>query len=602
MSYSLKSTFATLPKTARGVPIVLGGDPKGKNFLYSNGNSIIIRHIDNPEQADLYTEHSQPTTVAKYSPSGFYIASADITGKVRIWDTTQKEHILKNEFQPIAGPIKDLAWSGDSQKVVVGGEGRERFGHVFSADTGTSVGEIMGQSKSINSVDFRSSRPFRIITASEDNTVAFFHGPPFKFQFTIQDHTRFVNSVRYSPDGELFVSGGADGKCFIFDGKTGEKKAELGNPAHKMGIYGVTFSPDNKQVLTISGDKTAKIWDATDHFLVKEFVLGTQVDDMLVGCLWQGNHILTVSLSGHITYLDQSNPSKPLRIIKGHNKPITALVLSKDKKYAFTASFDGNICRWDVSNGHCDLISGKGHTNQVQDICIDSTHLITCGMDDMVFFTDLNKIPDCGYQSSVKMTSQPKGIAVGPDGTVFVACIKEIAILKDGKLLQSLKADYEPQCVAINVAGTELAVGGGDMDKKVHIFSVSGSCKLEEKKGLEHHGCLKDISYSPDGRYLAACDAFRKIQLYELPEHKVCEWGYHTARVNSINWSPDSKHLASGALDTHCIIWDPSSKTNYTVIKGAHPQSQVTRVEWVDNNTLLSVGQDSCVKQWSIKH
>lgn len=57
---------------------------------------------------------------------------------------------------------------------------------MFSADTGTSVGEIMGQSKPINSVDFRAERPFRIVTASEDNTLAFFHGPPFKFQFTLQ--------------------------------------------------------------------------------------------------------------------------------------------------------------------------------------------------------------------------------------------------------------------------------------------------------------------------------------------------------------------------------------------------------------------------------
>ena len=28
------------------MPIVLGGDPKGKNFLYTNGNSVIIRDIN----------------------------------------------------------------------------------------------------------------------------------------------------------------------------------------------------------------------------------------------------------------------------------------------------------------------------------------------------------------------------------------------------------------------------------------------------------------------------------------------------------------------------------------------------------------------------
>lgn len=51
---------------------------------------------------------------------------SDQSGKVRIWDTVNKEHLLKNEFQPIGGPIKDISWSLDSQRVVVVGEGRER--------------------------------------------------------------------------------------------------------------------------------------------------------------------------------------------------------------------------------------------------------------------------------------------------------------------------------------------------------------------------------------------------------------------------------------------------------------------------------------------
>lgn len=38
--------YATLPRTQRGQPIVLGGDPKGINFLYANGNSVIIRNIE----------------------------------------------------------------------------------------------------------------------------------------------------------------------------------------------------------------------------------------------------------------------------------------------------------------------------------------------------------------------------------------------------------------------------------------------------------------------------------------------------------------------------------------------------------------------------
>lgn len=46
VSVHLEYIFATLPRTQRGQPLVLGGDPKGKNFLYTNGNSVIIRNID----------------------------------------------------------------------------------------------------------------------------------------------------------------------------------------------------------------------------------------------------------------------------------------------------------------------------------------------------------------------------------------------------------------------------------------------------------------------------------------------------------------------------------------------------------------------------
>jgi len=46
MSYTRKSIYAVLPSTTRGQPTQLSGDPKGKNFLYTNGRSVIIRDIE----------------------------------------------------------------------------------------------------------------------------------------------------------------------------------------------------------------------------------------------------------------------------------------------------------------------------------------------------------------------------------------------------------------------------------------------------------------------------------------------------------------------------------------------------------------------------
>jgi WD repeat-containing protein 1 (actin-interacting protein 1) len=40
---------------------------------------------------------------------------------------------------------------------------------------------------------------------------------------------------------------------------------------------------------------------------------------------------------------------------------------------------------------------------------------------------------------------------------------------------------------------------------------------------------------------------------YDKPHSN--EWGFHTAKVNSVAWSPNSKYVASGGLDCSIIIW-----------------------------------------------
>ena len=52
-----------------------------------------------------------------------------------------------------------------------------------------------------------------------------------------------------------------------------------------------------------------------------EFKMGTTFESQQVGCLWQGDYLLSVSVSGFINYLDKNDPSKPIRILTvgGHN-------------------------------------------------------------------------------------------------------------------------------------------------------------------------------------------------------------------------------------------------------------------------------------------
>lgn len=594
--------FSSLPKTTRGSPTVLKGDPKGKNFLYTNGTSVFIRDIENPAISDVYTQHAYNATVAVYAPSGFYIASADAAGKIRIWDTTQAEHLLKYEYQPLGGPIKDIAWSPDSKRIVVVGEGREKFGHVFLWDTGASVGDVNGHSKSINAVDYRPERPFRIVTASEDTEVGFFAGPPFKYHHLNKEHTNFVNCVKYSPDGSLFASGGADGKIYIYDGKEGDNGVSLGGErAHKGGIYGLSWSGDGKKLLSASADKTAKIWDITAEKASTEFTFGNAIDDQQLGCLWQGDYLLTVSLSACINYLDVNNPSRPRRILAGHNKNILSLASTGDGSTLYTGSFDSRICQWNVQSGEAKIFKGKGHTNQVSEMALSGENvLVTCSMDDTVRLTDLKTLEYGSHFTG--MGSQPRGIACGKDDLVVVACIKEVAVLREGNPVFSLPVDYEPICVAVHPGQTEVAVGG--MTKYVYIYTLESNTLVEKTK-LEltvNVNSVWALAYSPDGAWLATGDSDKKVNIFDSVKNSKKNYlEAHNARVTCLAWSPDSRLLASGGLDTNIFIYNVDDESKKKMdIRGAHPQGVISRISWLSNNRLVSAGHDCCLRFWTV--
>nr|CAD7413017.1 unnamed protein product [Timema poppensis] len=78
----------------------------------------------------------------------------------------------------------------------------------------------------------------------------------------------------------------------------------------------------------------------------------------------------------------------------------------------------------------------------------------------------------------------------------------------------------------------------------------------------------------------------KTMSVFRLAHKK--EWGFHNARVNCVAWSPNSLLVASGSLDTTIIIWSTHNPAKHTIIKNAHPQSQITRLAWLDDETLVS--------------
>ncbi|XP_021727298.1 actin-interacting protein 1-1-like [Chenopodium quinoa] len=602
----LSETYACVPSTERGRGILISGDPKSNNILYCNGRSVIIRNLDNPQNVEVYGEHAYPVTVARYSPNGEWIASADVSGIVRIWGT-HNGFVLKNEFKVLSGRIDDLQWSPDSLRIVASGDGKGKsLVRAFMWDSGSTVGEFDGHSRRVLSCAFKPSRPYRIVTCGEDFLVNFYEGPPFKFKHSQREHSNFVNCVRFSSDGSKFITVGSDKKGIIYEGKTGEKLGELSaQDGHQGSIYAVSWSPDSKQVLTVSADKTAKIWEISQDGngkVIKTLISGSGgVEDMLVGCLWQNDHLITVSLGGVINVYSASDLEKAPCTLSGHIKNVSSLIIFKnDRNMVLSCSYDGVVVKWIRGVGYFGNINMKGHAPIKCCIAVEG-EIILSGFDNKVWRAPI-QADECGSAEHVDVGSQPKdlSVALNVPELVLVATDSGAVLLNGLKVLSSIDLGFTVTASAISPDGTEAVLGG--QDGKLHIYSVSGDTLTEEAVLEKHRGAITVIRYSPDVSMFASGDANREAVVWDRStrEVKLNNMLYHTARINCLAWSPESTMVATGSLDTSVIIYElgkPASSR--TTVKAAH-LGGVYGVEFADECSIYSSGEDGCVRLWAI--
>ena len=125
------------------------------------------------------------------------------------------------------------------------------------------------------------------------------------------------------------------------------------------------------------------------------------------------------------------------------------------------------------------------------------------------------------------------------------------------------------------------------------------------QSSLEHKDIIHDISFSPDGKALAACGQDYKVVVWNITDVKKPKRHLGAVRSSRVAWalafSPndDGRWIASAGEDSAVKVWDSHTGTFVRSFRG-HTGLVSSLAFSPDGGRLVSGSRDHTVKVWDV--
>ena len=341
--------------------------------------------------------------------------------------------------------------------------------------------EVLITTKDVNGVESALTFLDQLPNIAEYFKTELYKRAPWVLLHTLQGHTDGIAAIAFSPDGQLIVTVSYDRTAKLWNPLTGKPLHTL--QGHDHFIREAIFSPNSKLIATASRDNTAKLWN-------------TQTE-------------------------------KCLRTLEGHTDGLYSVAFSPDGQLIATASGDGTAKVWDVQTGEC-LHTLQGHTAAV------------------------------------------RSVAFSPDGSMIVTVSYDrTAKLWDpltGKLLHTLQGhDRAVWAVAFSPDGKRVATASRDNTAKLWN-TQTGEC-LRTLEG--HTDGLSSVAFSPNGQLIVTISSDKTPKVWDVQTGKLLHTlQHHEGGISLAAFSPNGQLIATASSDKTAKVWDVQTGKLLHTLKG----------------------------------
>ena len=406
----------------------------------------------------------------------------------------------------------------------------------------------------------------------------------------LKGHRENVFGIVFSPDGKQLVTVSGDPSIKVWDASSGKtlKTFAEGTNGHKQIILGVAVRPDGGQFLTASADNTLKVWDMPTSNALREIVVAAA--PRVVATSADGTRLAAGCADGKLRLWNTADAKLTGEIDIGPS-PLTQLAFAANGQTLATLAEDG-VLRLINPAGNTLLARFAAHPG------------LTTGLG---FSPGNNALFTTGTDGTLKTWALPSPAAVAiaaesvpfldtaTDGSSYLFTVGKsvrLGSLTKGELRGTYASDVDLTCAT--ASGSVVAAGTTNRDV---LLWQAKETKLVGRVPA-HNGPVTSVSLNAAGNQLATAGKDGFVRVWALPvapSTKIDAGGPVTAAF----LLPDGKQFFAASSDKNIRLLKSTGGLERQFSGHTAAVRAITLLS--DNKTLASAGDEGAIRLWGAK-
>jgi WD40 repeat protein len=445
------------------------------------------------------------------------------------------------------------------------------------------------------------------------NTLHFPHGLPAlrlrhpvktgECERTLEGHEAEVLGCASTPDGKQVVSASADKTLKVWDVTTGRELATL--DGHQGRVWSCAVMPDGQRAVSASADQTLRVWDVETG---RELAILRGHEGEVNACAVTPDGTRLVSASDDKTLrVWDTTLWKELLTLQGHQDRVNGCAVTPDGRLVVSASADGTVKIWDLQTGQ-ELATLESHEEEEHELernrevlgcTVDGTRVVAATADKTLKVWDVttraelatleghkDKVGDC-----VLMPDGRRVVSASSDETLKVwdmAARRELVTLEGHA--------REVNGCAVTPDGKRVVSASGDRTLKV--WEVGAGRGRPPLPG--HKGRVLGCAVTPDGRRMVSASVDETLHVWDVRTGRVlATLKGHEGKVNGCAVTPDGRFVVSASDDGTLMVWDAETGTVLATLEG-HSDRVRGCALLPDGRRVVSASDDKTLMVWDL--